>query len=76
MNLSSDLDRNRILRIREVCEIVGLSRPTIYRYMGMNPPHFPPGIKIGISAVGWRKGAVLDYLEQREAESKQAQGLH
>jgi predicted DNA-binding transcriptional regulator AlpA len=44
--------------------------------MGMNPPLFPQSIKIGIAAVGWRRGAVMDFLDEREAESKQLQSVH
>jgi predicted DNA-binding transcriptional regulator AlpA len=76
MNLISSEDRNKIIRIRTVCEYVGLSRATINRYVGMDPPRFPRAIKIGISAVGWRLGAVMDFLDEREAESKQRQSIH
>ncbi len=76
MNEFNDADRNEIMRIRTVCKTVGLSRATLYRYMEMNPPIFPRSIKIGIAAVGWRRGAIMDFLDEREAESKQVQSVH
>jgi predicted DNA-binding transcriptional regulator AlpA len=76
MHFSTEVERQRILRMREVCAIVGLSRQTLYRYMGTTPPRFPQSIKIGTSAIGWRKGAVMDYLDEREAESIQGGSVH
>ena len=40
----------QILRIHEICRVVGLSKPTVYREMKRGT--FPPPIRLGVCAVG------------------------
>ena len=58
---------NRVIRLQEVCDIVGLSRATLYRMM--RESRFPRQIKLSQQAVGWRLEAVLLWLQEREIES-------
>ena len=59
----------RVLRIKELCNLIGLGRSTVYDYL--NPesarydPSFPQRIKLGVSAVGWFEGDVYKWLESR-----------
>lgn len=55
---------NRILRLREVIQTVGLGRSSVYRliHKGM----FPRPIKLSERAVGWNAGAVSDWLAERQ----------
>lgn len=55
---------NRILRLREVIQTVGLGRSSVYRLIknGM----FPRPIKLSERAVGWNAGAVSEWLENRQ----------
>ncbi|WP_272010577.1 helix-turn-helix transcriptional regulator [Roseovarius sp. ZX-A-9] len=52
---------DRILRCREVQEIIGLSRSTIYRMI--NRGDFPPPQKLGLRAIGWRESSIKEWLE-------------
>ena len=54
---------DKILRCRDVQEVTGLSRSTIYRLMSRDD--FPKATKLGVRAVGWRQSAVSDWIEGR-----------
>ncbi len=49
----------RILRLPEVEQATGLSRPTIYRLMRNN--RFPISIQIGPRAVGWHAEEIYAF---------------
>ena len=53
----------RILRLPEVLTITGLSRSQIYRMVAAG--QFPPPVRIGERAVGWREEDVQHWLESR-----------
>jgi prophage regulatory protein len=53
----------QILRLRQVCERIGLSRSMIYQLEAEQ--RFPPRIKIGVRAVGWIESEVQAWLAQR-----------
>jgi prophage regulatory protein len=55
-------NRRRILRIHQVTELVGVSKPTIYRWMKAG--HFPRRIRLGGNSVGWFEHEVQDWLSQ------------
>lgn len=61
---------SRVIRMRELTQLLGLSRSTIYDRL--NPkskrydPSFPKPIKIGMShsaAVGWRLDGVMRWID-------------
>jgi prophage regulatory protein len=54
-----------ILRRREVEKLTGLARSTIYQYVKAGD--FPPPVRLGARAVGWRYADVLDWINSREA---------
>lgn len=54
-----------IHRIDGVKTITGLSRSTIYRLMAESK--FPPGIKLGERATGWRQSSLEAWLKSRES---------
>ncbi|MBO9432352.1 AlpA family transcriptional regulator [Sulfitobacter sp. R18_1] len=54
---------DKILRCRDVQEVTGLSRSTIYRMMDRND--FPKATKLGVRAIGWRQSVVADWIEGR-----------
>lgn len=55
----------RILRLKEVKEMTGLSRSTIYAEIARG--HFPRQIKLtGTRSVGWHESAVIHWIETRE----------
>lgn len=59
---------SRILRLKEVCRMVGLGRSFVYRLQTEN--RFPHSIKIGARAVGWLEDEVRTWLAQKIAASR------
>lgn len=63
------LMRDRILRLREVCERVGLSRASIYR--GVNRGEFPRSVSLGGRSIGWRESDINAWIASRGAGGAQ-----
>ena len=60
--------QRQILRLKDVVELVGLSKTTIWRRMRAG--EFPPALRLGgpqTRAVGWKMTDVEAWLEQRTA---------
>ena len=57
--------RPHFLRISEVIHRVGVSRPTIYRWMREGT--FPKQISVGGNTVVWVESAVTSWMEDRMA---------
>lgn len=53
----------RLMRIREVLQIVGVARPTLYQWMARDA--FPRPLKLGGAAVAWREREIRDWLGSR-----------
>lgn len=53
----------RLLRLPEVRQLVGLSRATIYRLMRRG--EFPAAVKLTDHAVAWRASDVLAWISSR-----------
>ncbi len=57
----------RVVRMKEVSHLIGLSRSTIYDRL--NPrstrydPSFPKPLKIGVSAVGWSLEDIMLWIK-------------
>src|SRR4051812_12720856 len=60
----------RILRLRDVMDRTGLSKPTIYR--GMRAGTFPNHILISKRAIGWPEEFIDDWISGRESKEKPA----
>ncbi len=54
---------DRLLRRREVEEITGMGRSSIYRLM--QDGSFPRPVRVGPAAVRWRASAIDDWLATR-----------
>ena len=54
---------DRLLRRREVEKLTGLARSTIYRLMQSGD--IPRAVRVGSSAVRWRKSAITAWMESR-----------
>ena len=61
---------HKIIRLPEVQEMVGLSRPSIYRRISTGD--FPATISLGDRAVGWLQSDIELWLDKRIAASKGA----
>lgn len=59
VQVESDLDVDRILRLREVRRVTGLSRSTIYNRLSRDS--FPKPIRLGPQSVGWRRSVIIDW---------------
>ena len=57
---------DRILRLREVCQITGLCRSNLYALQAQN--RFPCRLKICGRAVGWLESEVVQWIVQRLGE--------
>ncbi|WP_236201248.1 helix-turn-helix transcriptional regulator [Pseudomonas pseudonitroreducens] len=57
----------KILRIKQVSAVIGLSRSTIYDRMNPSSPRydekFPRPIRIGKSSVGWLESSLNEWIE-------------
>lgn len=54
---------DRLLKRKQVEEVTGLSRSTIYLQIAQG--EFPRPVKLGSRAVAWREGDVLDWIAAR-----------
>lgn len=54
-----------ILRLSDVMSRTGLGRATIYRWMSRGS--FPRHFKIGLSAVGWLKEEIDDWITAKSS---------
>jgi len=55
---------DRIMRMKELTTLIGLSRPTLYEMM--RDGIFPRPIHLGRRAVGWRESVINEWLETRK----------
>lgn len=60
---------DRMLRLPQVLERVGLSRSYLYLLIAEN--QFPSQIKLGARASGWLESEVVAWLESKVLESRQ-----
>ena len=58
------MDERKIVRIEEVCELVGLARSTIYAKVSARD--FPAPIRLGSRSVGWRLADIDKWLAAPE----------
>ena len=60
----------KVLRMKDVVNICGLSRSTIDDKMDTksrrHDPSFPRPLKIGISAVGWMEQDIFGWLDSKK----------
>jgi prophage regulatory protein len=56
----------RLLRLRQVTELVGLRRAAIYNLQ--REGRFPLRVKLGVRAVGWVEAEVQEWLARRIQE--------
>lgn len=56
----------RLMRIREVLKLCGLSRTTLYREIKLRT--FPAQVKLSARSVGWLQDDVMKWLDARVAQ--------
>ena len=62
------MDLIRIYRIKEVCEITGLSPSSIYKQVRLNL--FPRGIKLTSRSTGWPSDAIDSWVNSKISGGK------
>ena len=50
----------RIVRLKEVIDVTGLAKSTIYKFIGDG--RFPKPVSLGDRCVGWVEGEVTDWI--------------
>lgn len=55
----------KLIRLKEVIKLTGLSRSSVYKYVSENG--FPAQVPLGGRAVAWVESEVLDWVKQRIA---------
>ncbi|MGO4582010.1 helix-turn-helix transcriptional regulator [Cupriavidus sp. 2TAF22] len=55
----------RMMRIADVLAFVGVSRPTLYRWIAAGS--FPAPVRLGANSVAWKSTAVSEWLDARAA---------
>jgi len=65
---------NTIMRIPRVCEIVGLSRSTIYRLERAG--EFPRRRRLGVNSVGWMSSDIQQWIVSRDQAGQPNGGQH
>jgi prophage regulatory protein len=56
----------RFIKLKEVMNITGLARATVYKYITND--RFPKSVSIGERAVAWVESEVQDWMLERVAE--------
>jgi prophage regulatory protein len=59
------MELRRLLRLSEVCSLIGLSRAAIYQMK--TEGRFPAPVKVGVRAVRWRMADIVAWQEARSA---------
>ncbi|WP_150465764.1 helix-turn-helix transcriptional regulator [Francisella sp. SYW-2] len=54
---------NKVLRIKDVVELCGVSRSTIYRWCNDPKNSFPKYIKLSATSTGWYAKDINNWLE-------------
>jgi prophage regulatory protein len=63
----------RIIRLKEVMDLTGLARSTVYKYIAAS--EFPVPVSLGERCVGWLESEVHDWILARVAERDRGLGL-
>lgn len=63
------LSTMKILRIRDICQKIGIGRSTVYDWINPKSPRydasFPKRLRLGKQSVGWLESEIDDWILQR-----------
>ncbi|WP_273524574.1 helix-turn-helix transcriptional regulator [Rhodosalinus sediminis] len=68
----SDVEEDRLLRIKQVTAVTGLSRASIYEKVRRG--EFPAPVKIGKRAVAWRFSKIIEWISSLAPASDEKDG--
>lgn len=60
-NCGADIVMPRILKRKEVVQLVGISAPQLYR--NVKAGLFPPPYELGEKAIGWKMSDIIMWME-------------
>ncbi|MGH2378172.1 MAG: helix-turn-helix transcriptional regulator [Thermoanaerobaculia bacterium] len=60
---------DRVLRPAELCALLGVGKVSLWRWVGAGL--FPPPMRLGPAATGWRWSTVERWLDDRESDAEQ-----
>ncbi|RGD93715.1 helix-turn-helix transcriptional regulator [Acinetobacter sp. SWAC57] len=70
---STETKKNQILRTKQVRELCGIGRTTLYDKMNPKSKRydatFPRPIKLSLSAVGWFEQDIVDWLNSKKVDA-------
>lgn len=69
---STRIQTERIIRIGELADGLGVSRPTVWRMRERG--EIPPPIRISRGIVGWRESTIDRWLAEKEAAASAEAG--
>jgi len=64
----SNNEFDRVVRMKELKKLLGLSNATIYRHIKLN--QFPKPTKFFTNIVGWRLSVIEDWIREKEGKTK------
>ena len=68
---TTETKTNQILRLKQVRELCGIGRTTLYDKMNPKSKRydatFPRPIKLSLSAVGWFEQDIVDWLNSKKS---------
>ncbi len=56
----------KFIKLREVMNLTGLGRTSIYNYMAIN--QFPKTVSLGARSVAWIESEIQDWIAEKVAE--------
>lgn len=56
--------QSKILRLRQVIQVTGLSRSSIYSFQAQG--NFPKSVKLGSRSIGWFQSDIDAWIESRK----------
>lgn len=64
---TTDFEAHRILRIKDVCYLLGCSKSMLYLYLSPKSkyykPDFPKRVKLSARARGWKAADIYAYID-------------
>lgn len=67
------IDSNRLLRLKQVIDLIPVGRSTIYDWMARDA--FPKALNLGGGIVAWRESEVLAWIADRPIASNDSPGV-
>ena len=68
MNMTNEIVYDPIVRIKWVCEYLGVDQSTIFRWRYCKNSTFPEPLKLSSRSLGWRKSSIEKWLKDKEEQ--------